>query len=156
MTSHSSNPSGRPVTPRAAGHPTTVVRDHTVVGTAVQLANVVANHRTAGTLIAMTTPRPVTANLLQTVLSLREPAPVRPTVRTATRHHGQNTHPQHSWAAVIAVLGTIAGLLTAAAYLIGQLVEFLAGHAWPILVVLALAAIPVAAITATRRHCPGC
>ncbi len=63
--------------------------------------------------------------------------------------------------AVIAttVTGAVAGLLTAAAYLLGQLVELIAAYAGLILGVLALAAI-LAGLTARRssgrRHCPGC
>jgi hypothetical protein len=59
-----------------------------------------------------------------------------------------------------AITGTVAGLLAATAYLIGQLVEFIAAHAAQILGVLVLAVILAAATASrsntSRRHCPGC
>jgi purine-cytosine permease-like protein len=162
MTTHTTRPR-RPVTERAAGH--YINRDHTVTGTPVQLANIVANHRDAGTLIALTAPRPVTADLFQVVIRLREPAPARPTVRvTSVADHARTRirRPRsgtRTAVIVAAVTGTVAALVAAAAYLIGQLVELIAAHAALILGVLVLAAI-LAALAARgsdrRRHCPGC
>lgn len=161
MTTHTTHRAGRRVTSRAAGPD---YRDHTVTGTATQLANLVANHRSAGTLVAMTAPRPVTADRFQVVIRLRRPASAGPTVRVTSidDHVGTRTRPprQRTRIAVIAatVTGTITGLLAVAAYLLGQLVELITGHAAPILGVLALAAL-LAGLTARRsgrRHCPGC
>ncbi|GGQ86737.1 hypothetical protein [Couchioplanes azureus] len=132
----------------------TLVRDHTVTGTATQLANVVANHRTAGTLVALTAPRPVTGDRFQIIIRLREPAPARPTVRATS------TSKRARFAVIVTALtGTIAGLLATAAYLLGQLVEFVTAHAGPVLAVLAIVAV-LGALgarrTSGRRHCPGC
>lgn len=145
---------GRPVTTRAAGH--YINRDHTVTGTPDQLANIVANHRNAGTLIAMTAPRPV-GDHFQLIIRLREyrhTAPPLPTTGTHTR-----TRRTRIAVIVTTVTGTVAGLISVAAYLIGQLVELIAAHAGLIFGVLVLAAI-LAALAARssgrRRHCPGC
>jgi hypothetical protein len=160
MSTHTTTRTGQPVTDRAAGH--YITRDRTLTGTPAQLANVVANHRTAGTLVAMTAPRPV-GDRLQVVLRLREFQPTRPTARVSSvgdYAYTRTRHPRRARIAVIATAttGVIAGLVTAAAYLIGQLVELIAAHAGLILGVLALLAI-LAGVTAgssRRRHCPGC
>jgi hypothetical protein len=137
----------------------TIVRDHTVTGTPVQLAKLVANHRNAGTLIAITAPRPVTGDRFQVVIRLREPEPARRTVRvTSVGEHARILGHRRSRTAVI--VGTAAVLIAAAAFLLGQLVELIAAHAALILGVLALAAILTAIAarrrTSERRHCPGC
>ena len=155
--------SGRPVTPRATG-PHTVLRDHTVTGTATQLANLVANHRTAGTLVALTAPRPVTADLFQVVIRLREPVPAPPAVRATSvgeyaPTRAKCTRRTRAAVTATAITGTTAGLIAVAGYLLGQLVELIAAHAAPILGVLALAAILARLCTRSasgRRHCPGC
>jgi hypothetical protein len=152
---------GRPVTDRAAGR--YINRDHTVTGTATQLANIVANHRTAGTFAGMSAPRPVPGGLFQVVIRLREYQPAdRVTsagqyARTRIRRPRRRTRIA---VIVTAVTGTAAGLLAVAAYLLGQLVELVAAHAGLILAVLALAAILATAAarrsSSSRRHCPGC
>jgi hypothetical protein len=160
MTTHTTTRTGRPVTHRAAGH--YITRDRTVTGTATQLANLVANHRTAGTLVAMTAPRPV-GDRFQVVIRFREFQPTRPTARVTSVGNYARTRTSRPRLARIAVIatattGVIAGLVTAAAYLIGQLVELITANAGLILGVLALLAI-LAALTAEssrRRHCPGC
>lgn len=154
-------PTGRPVTPPAAGHH--VTRDHVVTGTATQLANIVANHHTAGTLIAVTALRPVDTDRLQAVIRLRDNQNTRPTTRDTSPGEQPLTdirRPRRTRrAAVTAVIGTLAGLVTAAAYLFGELVELITTHAGRILVVLALAGLVAAAVVGRgsgRRHCPGC
>jgi VIT1/CCC1 family predicted Fe2+/Mn2+ transporter len=158
MTTHTGTiRTGRPVTQRPAGHH--ILRDHTVTGTASQLATLVAHHRNAGTLVALTAPRPVTGDRFQVVIRLRERVPARPTVRVtpAGGHARTLRRSRRTRTAVIvtAITGTIAGLVAVAAYLIGQLVELIAAHAALILGVLVLAAIAaLAARGSGRRHCP--
>ncbi|MCO8271531.1 hypothetical protein M1L60_13105 [Actinoplanes sp. TRM 88003] len=161
MTTHTRT--GRPVPHRAAGH--YITRDHTVTGTPDQLANIVANHRNAGTLVALTPPRPVPGDRLQVVIRIREHQTNRRTVRVTSVGEHVRTRVRRSRRTRIAVIvttitGTAAGLIAVAAYLIGELVELIAAHAGVILSVLALAAI-LAALAARstgrrRRHCPGC
>lgn len=167
MTTHTAT--GRPAPPRLRqplGIPIrhrSIVRDHTITGTATQLSNLVANHRLAGTLVAMTAPRPV-GDRYQVIIWVREYQPTRPTVTVSSVGEHTRTRarrPRRARVAVIAtaVAGAVAGILAVAAYLIGQLVELVAAHAGLILGVLALAAI-LAALAAwgsgRRRHCPGC
>jgi hypothetical protein len=162
MTTHTDTPpaTGRPPTARAAGP--YLIRDHTVTGTAIQLANLVANHHNAGTLVAMTAPRPV-GDRFQILIRVREP---RPTIRvTSVGEHARTRIRLPRRGARIAVIattitGTAAGLIAVAVYLLGQLIELITVHAALILGVLALAAI-LAAAAARRnssgsRHCPGC
>ena len=133
----------------------TTVRDHTVVGTATQLTNLIANHHTAGTLVALTAPRPVTGGRYQLVIRLREHGPVQPSTRITSPRIGR----RRLVVTVTAVTGMVAGLLAVAAYLLGQLVELITAHAGPILGVLALAAILAGLSTRRppgRKHCPGC
>jgi hypothetical protein len=161
MTTHTRP--GRPVTELAAGHHT-ILRDHTVTGTPAQLANIVTNHRNAGTLVGLTAPRSVPGDRFEVVIRLREYQTTQPTVRVTSVGDHARTRIRRSRRTRIAVIvttvtGTVAGLLAVAAYMVGQLVELIAAHAAPILGVLALAAI-LAALTARgsgrRRHCPGC
>lgn len=139
----------------------------TVVGTPTQLANVITNHHTAGTLIAAGRPSALAYDpgRYQIRVRLRESGPARPTVRVTSVGQYAKTRPVGSRrrsrvpVAVTAVGGVVVGLLAVAAYLIGQLVELINAHAGPVLGVLALAALLTA--TATRRrtgrwHCPGC
>jgi hypothetical protein len=164
MTTHTTTRTGRPVTERAAGH--YITRDHTVVGTPAQLANLIANHRNAGTFVLASTPCPLTGGRFQTVIRLREPVPAPPTIRFTSvgdharaRMRARRSRRTRIGVIVAAITGTVAGLLAVAAYLLGQLVELITAHAGPILGVLVLAAI-LAAVAARggsgRRHCPGC
>ena len=82
MTTHTQLTPGRPVTTPAAGH--YIRRDHTVIGTADQIANLINHHRDAGTLIAATTPCPLTGGRFQTTIWVREPVPARPTLRATS------------------------------------------------------------------------
>ncbi|GIE90885.1 hypothetical protein [Actinoplanes regularis] len=160
MTTHTTT--GRPA-PQPAGH--YINRDHTVTGTATQLANLLANHRAAGTLIAVRPPRWMTGDRFQVDIRIRELQPTRPAVRVTSAGQYARTRvrrPRRTRIAVIvtAITGTIAGLAAVATYLIGQLVELIAAHAAQILGVLALAAILAIAAarrnSSGRRHCPGC
>jgi hypothetical protein len=138
----------------------------TVVGTPTQLANVLTNHRTAGTLIAAGRPFPLAYNpgRYQIRVRLREPGPARPTVRVTSVDQYAKTRAVGSRrrsrvpVVITAVVGVVAGLLAMAAYLIGQLVALIAAHAGPVLGVLALAALAASATRRRtgRRHCPGC
>jgi hypothetical protein len=159
MTTHTTRPR-RPVTQHAAGN--YINRDHTVTGTPAQLANIVANHRNAGTLVALTAPHSV-GDRFQVIIRLREYQPTRPTARvTSVGQHARTPlrRPRRTRIAVTvtAITSTAAGLVAVAAYLIGQLVELIAAHAALILGVLALATIlaALAARGSSRRHCPGC
>jgi hypothetical protein len=156
--------SGRPVTHRAAGHYLT--QDHTVVGTATQLTNLVANHRRKGTLVAVTGTDHLPDGRFALSIRLRHLVPARPATRvTSVGAYTRTRIRRPRRGARIAVIvttvtGAAAGLAAVAAYLLGQLVELIAEHAGPILGVLALAAI-LATATARRsgsgrRHCPGC
>jgi hypothetical protein len=144
-------------------------REHatTVVGTPTQLANLLTNHRTAGTLIAAGRPFPLAykPGRYQIRVRLREPGPARPTVRVTSVDQYAKTRPVGSRrrsrvpVVITAVVGVVAGLLAVATYLIGQLVELIAAHAGPVLGVVALAALLAATATRRRtgrRHCPGC
>jgi hypothetical protein len=170
MTTHRQPTTGRPAPPRLGeplgipnGH--YINRDHTITGTAGQLANIVANHRNAGTLVALTAPRPV-GDRFQVVIRLREYQPARPTTRvTSVSAHARTRIRRPRRRArfafiVTAITGIVAGLVAVAAYLIGQLVELIAAHAALILGVLALAVILATAAarrsSSGRRHCPGC
>jgi hypothetical protein len=141
----------------------------TVVGTPTQLANVLTNHRTAGTLIAAGRPSALAyqPGRYQIRVRLRETVPARPMVRVtsigqyaktrAARPRRRRRSPVP--VVITAVVGVVAGLLAVAAYLIGQLVELIVAHAGLILGVLALAALLAATATrrgSGRRHCPGC
>jgi hypothetical protein len=161
MTTHAQPATGRPVTQWAAGRH--ILRDHTVTGTATQLANLIANYRDAGTLVALTAPRRVTADLFQVVIRLREPVPARPAIRVTSV--GEHAHTRVKRlrrtrvVVVTTVTATITGLAAVAAYLIGQLVELIAAHAALIVGVLALVALLAGLCSGRsghRRHCPGC
>jgi len=138
----------------------------TVVGTPTQLANVLTNHRTAGTLIAAGQPFAVAyrPGRYQLRIRLRESVPARPMGRvTSVGEHATmravRSRRRRRVPVVTAVVGVVAGLLAVAAYLIGQLVELITAHAGPVLGVLALAALLAATATRRctgRRHCPGC
>jgi hypothetical protein len=60
-------------------------RDHTVVGTPDQLANLIANHTTAGTLLGISAPRSRGDGRLAVVLRLRDTTPQLPTRRPEHR-----------------------------------------------------------------------
>jgi hypothetical protein len=159
MTTRTHSANGRPATARAAGH--YIHRDHTVTGTTAQLANVVANHRNAGTLIALTAPRPVTGDRFQLVIRLREYQPTRPTTRVTSAGdytRSRIRRPRRSRAAVVAaVTGVAAGILTVAAYLLGQLVAFIAAHAAILIGALVLIGLlALGGLLRSGRHCPGC
>ncbi|BFU43388.1 hypothetical protein [Krasilnikovia sp. MM14-A1004] len=148
---------GRPVTQRAAGQHPIVTRDHLVVGTVAQLVNLITRHRAAGTLVAITTPRPLSADRFQVVMRLREP--IRPGRRvTSVGDYARTRAAQRSRrrTRVAAFTGTIAGLLAVGAFLLGQLAEIATAHAAPILGVLGLAALAAGLTRRPRRHCRGC
>jgi hypothetical protein len=137
----------------------------TVVGTPTQLANVITNHRTAGTLIAAGRPfaLPYNPGRYQIRIRLRTSVPARPPVRvTSIGEHAtmraSSSRRRNRVPVITAVVGVVAGLLAVAAYLIGQLVELIAAHAGLLLGVLALAALAASATRRRtgRRHCPGC
>ena len=138
----------------------------TVVGTPTQLANVLTNHRTAGTLIAAGRPFPLAYDpgRYQLRIRLRDSGPARPPARVTSVGQYAKTRVVRSRRrrrvpVVTAVVGVIAGLVAVAAFLIGQLVELVAAHAGLVVGVLALAALLAATATRRRpgrRHCPGC
>ncbi|GAB1692784.1 hypothetical protein [Krasilnikovia sp. M28-CT-15] len=144
---------GRPVTARAAGHRPTVTRDHTVVGTAAQLVNLITRHRTAGTLIAITTPRPLPGDRFQLVIRLREPIRVASVGDYARTRATRRTRIAVT---VTAITGVLVGLLALGAFLLGQLAELATAHAAPTLGLLGLAALLAGLTRRSRRHCPRC
>ncbi len=129
--------------------------DHTVTGTPAQLANLLANHAAAGTLVAATAPQLTAAGACRIILRLRDTTPSRPrTVRVTHR----NRRTGRIAALAVTAAGITAGVLAAVAYVLGQLVEFVTAHSAAITgIVLALGVLAaLAARTSNRRHCPGC
>jgi hypothetical protein len=154
----------------------TSYRDYTVVGTADELRNVVANHHTAGTLVALTAPAPNTPTdpRLRITLRLRTTAanptttartrPTRPTRPRPARPDGQLERPARNpmptwrrWLIAIAGLA-LAGAAAALVYLIWLVATFIADNALTILGGLTIAVITGAVLYggSGRRHCPGC
>lgn len=149
----------------------TTYRDTTLIGLPEQVATVLRNHSTAGTLVSMTAPRPVSPTDPRIRVAVRlidtaTPA-VRPVRVTSLRTHITNRvqHTQRRRARrrlVIAttVTATIVALVAVVAYLVGRLVTFLVDHAALIAGLLAVAALIVAALRGVtgsgKRHCPGC
>ena len=147
-------------------------RDFHIFGPLTDLQTLIALHTAAGTLVHSTAPRPTgTPGHAVTRLRLRNvthtgtapmpfPTGFQPAGQPLAAAPGTPAR-NHRRIAVIAtaVTGAVAGLLTVVAYLLGQLVELIAGHAPLLLAVLALAAI-LAGLCARRssggRHCPGC
>jgi hypothetical protein len=157
-----------PVRPSGTGRRTAPVRyrDHTVIGSPAQIRNVIANHRAAGTLIAVDPPETVSAADHTVRVRLRlcdaPPAPT-PVMPSAAQPAGWPTHRRRLGrisAVVLAVAAPVLGVVAAAAYLLGRLVEWVTAHP----ATIAGAAAAVALITAAllrgtgrgNRHCPGC
>ena len=143
----------------------------TVVGTPTQLANVITNHRTAGTLIAAGRPfaLPYRPGYYQIRVRLRATtdrySPRRPAVAELGTTRPQSRPTRTSWpgrrAGIAALITTgaafLAGVLAASAHLIGVLAELITGHAAALLTIGALAALITGAVHVRRRkHCPGC
>jgi hypothetical protein len=132
-------------------------RDHTVIGTPAQIATLIANHTAAGTLVAATAARPLPSHDDRVRVHLR----LAPTARSASPRRTVHIGPRgrRLIALAVAAAGAAAGATTAAAFLVGQLIEFITAHAALIVGVLAVAALAAAVIRSlltTRRHCPGC
>lgn len=144
-------------------------RDHTLIGSPEQVANVIRNHYSAGTLISLSAPRPVSATDPRIRVALRlvdttptaRPRPVR--VTSLRTHITDRVRPHRTRrtrrviAITTAATTALAGLLAAAVYL----VAFLVDHAAIIAGLLAVAALILAALRGTtsgsgKRHCPGC
>jgi hypothetical protein len=135
------------------------VYDHAVTGTAGQLAALLRHHTSAGTLVAATAPRRLPDGRCSIILRLRtNPAARRRVTRPATPVRTRRTG--RIAALVLAIAGAAAGLLTAIAWLLGQLVAFLTAHAAALAgVAIALVAIIAAlgrAGVCPGIHCPGC
>jgi hypothetical protein len=134
-------------------------RHHTIIGTPQQVANVLANHHTAGTLAAATAPRPAPGRQVWVRLIIRETPPAA--VAMSTRRSGDRMRPPGRTAALIAAItASVVGALAAVAYLAGQLVEWATAHAAVLAGLAVLAALITAALRGTagrgKRHCPGC
>lgn len=134
-------------------------RDHILIGAPRHVLNVIANHRAAGTLVAVHTLRPISIDepVARVRLRLRDtpPAPAAPSGsadRPAIRRVGRIA------AIVAAVAAPVLGVVLAVAYLIGQLVEWVTAHAATLAGLSVLAILLIAALCGTRRrrHCPGC
>jgi hypothetical protein len=130
-------------------------RDITVTGMPTEVARILGNHAASGNLVAATAPHPVAPRdpRVRMVLRLREATAPTPRLRTRV------VLPRKVRLGV-AVAASAAGVLAVAAYLIGQLVEFLAAHAAVIIGALAVAVIALTALLKAlgggSRHCPGC
>jgi hypothetical protein len=149
-------------------------RDHTLIGLPDQVANVIRNHHTAGTLISLSAPAPVSATdprirvalrLVDTTAPTTGPDPVR--VASLRTHITDRVRPYRTRRTrrVIAITTAAATVAAAAviglvAYLVAQLVAFIAAHLALIVGVVLLVAIATAFLLRTggdrRRHCPGC
>ncbi|MET8350907.1 hypothetical protein [Micromonospora sp. NPDC005206] len=148
-------------------------RDHTLIGLPEQVANVIRNHHTAGTLVSMTAPRPVSPTDPRIRVALRlvdtttttttttaAPRPVRVTsLRThiTDRARPRRVRRTRRVIAITTAAGTVlAGAIAAVVYL----VAFLIHHAALIAGLLAVAALILAALRGStgsgKRHCPGC
>jgi hypothetical protein len=139
-----------------------------VVGTADQLANLIANHRTAGTLITAGRPLPVPdrPGHYQLRIRLREHMSARPTTRIISAGPSPDARDRRLHrrtriaATIMAITGTIATLAATAAYLLGQLVELITEHLAVILGVGVLVVLLLAALGRVGAcpgiHCSGC
>jgi hypothetical protein len=134
-------------------------RQHILTGTPQQVANVRANHHTAGTLVAATAPRPAPGRQVWVRITIREtpPAPTRPP--TARRSRRRLRRPGGTPAIVVAIAALVVGVLAMSAYLLGQLVGWATAHAT--LAGIALLAALIAGVLRGiagrgKRHCPGC
>jgi hypothetical protein len=129
-------------------------RDHSVVGTPAQIANLLANHAAAGTLVAATAARPLPGPDARVRVLVRVAA--APRVAPTAPPRDRRTH--RIAALALSAAGVLAGVAAAAAYLLGQLVAFVTAHAAQIVGFLVVAAIFAALIGSRRtgRHCPGC
>ncbi|MGW3614491.1 hypothetical protein ACWD6N_32410 [Micromonospora sp. NPDC005163] len=141
-------------------------RDHTLIGLPEQVANVIRNHHSAGTLVSMTAPRPVSPTdprirvALRLVDTTAGPRPVRvtsPRTHITDRARPRRVRRTRRVIAITTAAGTVlAGVIAAVAYL----VAFLADHAAIIAGLLAVAALILAALRGStgsgKRHCPGC
>jgi hypothetical protein len=140
----------------------------TVIGTADQLANLVANHRTAGTLIAAGWPQalPDRPGHYQLRIRIREQISARPTGRVIAAdlshdaRHRRLRRRTGIAATITAITGVIAGLTAAVAYLVGQLVVLITAHLAVIVGVGVLVVLLLAALgrvgACSGMHCPGC
>ncbi|RZU72018.1 hypothetical protein EV384_0357 [Micromonospora kangleipakensis] len=148
-------------------------RDTTLIGLPEQVANVIRNHHTAGTLVAVTAPRSVspTDPRVRVVVRLVDDTttatpPVRVTsLRTHITNRVQHTQRRRTRrriviAATVTAAVVVIGLAVALVYLVGHLVAFLVDNAALIAGLLAIAALILAALRGTtgsgKRHCPGC
>jgi hypothetical protein len=132
----------------------------TVVGTADQLANLITNHRTAGTLIAVGRPLalPHRPGHYQIRMRLRITIAQRPAI-TAPPGPPRRIRPRRTRRTAIGtVLACVAvGVLATIAYLLGMLAELIATHLHELLTVGVIAGLLTAAVSVRRRkHCPGC
>ena len=143
----------------------TTTRTLTVVGLPEQVANVIRNHRAAGTLIAMTVPRPVSATDPRVRVGIRLAQPL-PSMQVdsidqyiADRHRTRN-HTRRQVALVVALTAAAVAVIAVGAWLVAQVVAFVAAHAAVIVGAIVLAAITagllLTATTSGKRHCPGC
>ena len=136
----------------------TTTRTLTVVGLPEQVANVIGNHRAAGTLIAMTVPRPVSATDPRIRVAIRLATPL-PAIRTRPATTVTRRVPRGLGLAA-AITAAALVVIAAGAWLVAQVVAFITAHAAVIVGAIVLAAITVGllitATTSGKRHCPGC
>jgi hypothetical protein len=135
-------------------------RDHTVIGTADQVADVLANHSRAGTLIAVANPRTLSDG--RVAIMARLATTTSPSTHPPTPLVSQLAQPR--WLRIggiaIAVAAPIVGVIAAVAYLIGAAVAFVIQHAATLAGLAVLVALIAAVLRGRsgngRRHCPGC
>ncbi|MCM0675100.1 hypothetical protein NCC78_10415 [Micromonospora phytophila] len=143
-------------------------RDHNLIGLPDQVANVIANHQSAGTLISMTAPRTISATDPRIRVAVRLVDTTTPTIRpvrvTSLRAHITGRVQPRRIRRRVAIAASVATAVIAlgaiVAYLVGQLVTFLVEHAAIIAGLLAITALILGALRGTtgsgKRHCPGC
>ena len=146
----------------------TTYRNLTVVGLPDQVANILRNHSTAGTLVAVTAPRRVspTDPRIRVGVRLLDTTPASQPVTSLQEHITNRVQParrqriRRHIAIATTAAAVVVALVVTVAYLVGQLVAFLVDNAALIAGLLAVAALILAALRGAtgsgKRHCPGC
>jgi hypothetical protein len=150
-----------------ATRPLYVVRDHVLTATAVQLRNVVRLHETAGTLVALSTPRLTEDGRYRVRLRLveRAPAPAPRPRSASTARPVRTTRPRRSVRRVAVTTGAVTAALGGVGYLLlialRHLVATVVTHLPAVLVALAVLLVLAGLLaggkaTCSGVHCGGC
>jgi hypothetical protein len=145
--------------PAPVRYPPAGYRDYTLIGPPRHVLNVIANHRAAGTLIAVHTLSPISVDdpIVRVRLRLHDtpPTPARPLTPVASLAPRRL---RRITTVILATAAPVLGVVLAVAYLIGRLVEWITAHASGPAGLTAVAVLIAAGLRGTRRrrHCPGC